>query len=96
MTIDKMHMFRSETSLLFHLNIKSERDKIPGHHHYYCHSFLITIVKLLKLPFLMGFVSYIKEAFNHSISTVCGQNMDQTGLEEWIRSKWVEMPVIFW
>ena len=55
MTIDKMHIFRSETSLLFHLNIKSELDKIPVHHHYYhCHSLLITIVKLLKLPYLMS------------------------------------------
>ena len=50
-----MHMFRSETSLLFHLNIKSELDKIPAYHHYYyCHSLLITIVKLLKLPYLMS------------------------------------------
>ena len=55
MTIDKMHIFRSETSLLFHLNIKSELDKIPVHHnYYYCHSLLITIVKLLKLPYLMS------------------------------------------
>ena len=57
MTIDKMHMFQSETSSVSPKMLKVNVKRF--HHYYYCHSpLIITLVKLFKLPEVFDAWSY--------------------------------------